>query len=146
MQWSDNIQTEQDSMLVILMILFSKEERSLKWNHIYSLEITYVQFLHIAFKLSKLFTLNLVSCMNSPQRVMQTFQLAATKFNSVCGHQPLNPELVKIDYYLFTYLKKWLASQWFENDELPRDVKELFKTDVFDPGIQNLLPRYQWNK
>jgi hypothetical protein len=47
---------------------------------------------------------------------------------------------------LFTYLKNWLGSQRFNNNEgLMEDVEtwlSLQAADFFDTGIQNLIPRY----
>jgi len=45
------------------------------------------------------------------------------------------------------HLKKWLASQSFEDDDrLKTGVTTGFKSlaaDFFDPGIKKLVPRYQ---
>lgn len=39
------------------------------------------------------------------------------------------PDLEQSDFYLFTHLKKWLVSQWFEtDDELQTDIYEWFNT------------------
>jgi hypothetical protein len=32
-------------------------------------------------------------------------------------HPPYNPDLTPSDYHLFTYLKNWLWSQSFDNNE-----------------------------
>jgi hypothetical protein len=47
---------------------------------------------------------------------------------------------------LFTYLKKWLRSQRFNNNELMEVVKTWLSSqaaDFFDTGIQKLVPRYK---
>jgi histone-lysine N-methyltransferase SETMAR len=46
-------------------------------------------------------------------------------FNSeLFGQPPYNPDLAPSDYHLFTYLKNWLGSQSFNNnEELMEDVK-----------------------
>jgi histone-lysine N-methyltransferase SETMAR len=57
---------------------------------------------------------------------------------------PYSPDLAPSDYYLFTYLKKWLQSQCFNNNEMLREsVKtwlSLQALDFFDTGIQKLIP------
>jgi transposase len=42
-------------------------------------------------------------------------------------HPPYSPDLAPSDYHLFTriYLKNWLESQRFSNNELFQDVAEL---------------------
>jgi hypothetical protein len=49
------------------------------------------------------------------------------------------------DYHLFTYLKNWLWSQRFNNnEELMEGVKTWLSSqaaDFFDTGMQNLIPR-----
>jgi histone-lysine N-methyltransferase SETMAR len=61
-------------------------------------------------------------------------------------HPPYSPDLTPSDYYLFTYLKNWLGSQHFNNNE---DLMESVKTrlriqaaDFFDTRTQTLIPRY----
>jgi hypothetical protein len=53
-------------------------------------------------------------------------------------------ELTPDDYHLFTYLKNWLRSQRFNNDEeLMKGVKTWLSSqtaDFFDTGIQKLIP------
>jgi hypothetical protein len=60
-------------------------------------------------------------------------------------HPPYSPELALSDCLLFThtYLKNWLGSQLFKNNELMEDVKtwlSLEAEDFFDTGMQNLFP------
>jgi hypothetical protein len=62
------------------------------------------------------------------------------------GHFPYIPELIPRDCHLFTYLKNWLGSQHFSNNE---ELKEGVKTwlssqaaDLFDTDIQKLIPPY----
>jgi hypothetical protein len=57
---------------------------------------------------------------------------------------PYSPNLAPSDYHLFTYLKNWLGSQRFNNDEeLTEGAKTWLSSeaaDVFDKGIQKLIP------
>jgi hypothetical protein len=59
-------------------------------------------------------------------------------------HPPYSPALAPSDRYLFTYLKNWLGSQHFNNNEkLMNGVKiwlSLHVADFFDTGIQKLIP------
>jgi hypothetical protein len=63
------------------------------------------------------------------------------------GHPPYCPDLFPSDNHLFTYLKNWLESQRFNNDEeLMEGVKTWLNSqaaDFFDRGIQKLIPRYK---
>jgi len=65
----------------------------------------------------------------------------------VFDHPPYSPDLAPSDYHLFMHLKKWLASQSFEDhDRLKTGVTTWFKSlvaDFFDTGIRKLVPRYQ---
>jgi hypothetical protein len=60
------------------------------------------------------------------------------------GHLPYSPDLAPSDYQLFTYLKNWLRSQRFSNnEELIDGVKPWLSSqaaDFFDTGIQKLIP------
>jgi hypothetical protein len=60
------------------------------------------------------------------------------------AHSHYSPDLTLSDYHLFTYLKNWLGSQRFNNnEELMEGVKTWLSSqaeDSFDTGIQNLLP------
>jgi hypothetical protein len=38
-------------------------------------------------------------------------------------HHPHRPDLAPCEYHLFTYLKNWLESQSFNNDELMEGVR-----------------------
>jgi transposase len=61
------------------------------------------------------------------------------------GRPPYNPDLAPSDYHLFTYLKDWLESQRFNNNELMEGVKSWLSSqaaDFFDTSIQKLIPRY----
>jgi hypothetical protein len=55
-------------------------------------------------------------------------------------------DLLPSDCHLFTYLKNWLGSQHFSNnEELMEGVKMWLSseaTDFFDTGIQKLIPQY----
>jgi hypothetical protein len=58
---------------------------------------------------------------------------------------PYTPDFTPSDYLQFTYLKNWLGSQCSKsNEELMEGVKTWFSSqtaDVFDTGIQNLIPQ-----
>jgi histone-lysine N-methyltransferase SETMAR len=60
-------------------------------------------------------------------------------------HPPYSPHLAPNDYHLFIYLKNWLASKGFNNNELMEGVKTWLSSQaaVFDTGIQKLIPRYK---
>jgi hypothetical protein len=57
---------------------------------------------------------------------------------------PLGPNLSQSNYHQFTYLKNWLRSQHFNNNEkLMEGVRMWLKsqaTDFFHKGIQKLTP------
>jgi hypothetical protein len=59
-------------------------------------------------------------------------------------HLPYSPDIALSDYHLFTYLKNWLRSQHFNNnEELMEGVKTWLSSqvaNVFDTGIKNLFP------
>jgi hypothetical protein len=59
-------------------------------------------------------------------------------------HPPYSPDLTPSNYHLFTYAKKWLRSQRFNNNEkLMEGVKtwpSLHAADFIDTGIQKLFP------
>jgi hypothetical protein len=59
-------------------------------------------------------------------------------------YPPYIPDLTPSNYHLFTYLKNWLESQHFNNnEELMEDVKTWLSSqaaDFFDTGIQELIP------
>jgi hypothetical protein len=60
-------------------------------------------------------------------------------------HPAYSPDLATIDYHPFTYLKSWLESQRFKNNELMEGVKTWLSSqaaDFFDTGIQKLIPQY----
>jgi histone-lysine N-methyltransferase SETMAR len=63
-------------------------------------------------------------------------------------HPPYSPDLIPSNYYLFTYLKNWLGSQHFnDNEESMEGIKTWLSSqvaDFFDTGIQKLIPRYDW--
>jgi polysaccharide deacetylase 2 family uncharacterized protein YibQ len=53
-------------------------------------------------------------------------------------------DIITSNYHLFTYLKNWLGSQHFnDNEELMEGVRMWLSsqaTDFFDSGIQKLIP------
>jgi transposase len=61
-------------------------------------------------------------------------------------HPPYNPDLAASDYNLFAYLKNWLGTQRFNNnEELMEGVKTWLSSHAahfFDSGTQKLIPRY----
>jgi hypothetical protein len=61
-------------------------------------------------------------------------------------HPSYSLDLAPRNYHLFTYLKNWLGTQHFNNnEELMEGVKTWLSSqvaDFFDTGIQKLVPRY----
>jgi histone-lysine N-methyltransferase SETMAR len=58
-------------------------------------------------------------------------------------HLPYSPDLAPSVYHLFAYLKNWLRSQCFNNNELTEGLKTWLSSHVagfFDTGIQKLIP------
>jgi hypothetical protein len=58
---------------------------------------------------------------------------------------PFSPNLTPSNNHLSTYLKNWLQSQRFNNNELMVGVKMWMISqvaDFFDTGIQNLIHQY----
>jgi hypothetical protein len=69
----------------------------------------------------------------------RTQLLALEHFNwELFDHLPYSPDLTPGDYQLFTYMKNWLGSQRFNNnEELMEGVKPWLSSkvaDVFDRG------------
>jgi histone-lysine N-methyltransferase SETMAR len=66
------------------------------------------------------------------------------RFNwELTDHLSYSPDLALSDYHLFTYLKNWLGSQYFNNNE---ELREGFKTwlssqaaDFIETGIHKLI-------
>jgi transposase len=62
-------------------------------------------------------------------------------------HLHYSPDLAPSDYLLFTYLKNWVGSQHFDNnEELIESVKTWLSSqtaDFFDIGIQKFIPRHK---
>jgi hypothetical protein len=60
-------------------------------------------------------------------------------------HPPYSPDLAPRNYHLFTYLKDWLGSQRFNNnEELTEGVKTWLRSqaaDFFDTDTQKLITR-----
>jgi histone-lysine N-methyltransferase SETMAR len=58
-------------------------------------------------------------------------------------HLPYSPDLALSDSHMFTYLKNWLGSQRFNNnEELTEGAKTWLSSqaaDFFDKGIQKLI-------
>jgi hypothetical protein len=72
--------------------------------------------------------------------LLKHFNWELFDYPSYCAH------VVPSDYHLFFYLKNWLGSQCFNNDE---EFLEAVKTwlssqaaNFFDTGIQKFIPRY----
>jgi hypothetical protein len=61
-------------------------------------------------------------------------------------HPPYSHVLAPSNYHLFTYLKNWLRSQRFSNNEELREGVKIWLSsqvaDFFDIGIQKLIPRH----
>jgi hypothetical protein len=63
-------------------------------------------------------------------------------------HPPYSPDLAPSDYHLFTctYLKNWLGSQHFcNNEKMMEGVKTWLSSqaaDFSDAGIQKIIPQY----
>jgi hypothetical protein len=61
-------------------------------------------------------------------------------------HPPYSPDVTPSNYHLFAYLKNWLGSQCFNNnDEFMEGVRTWLSSqmaDYFDAGIQICIPRY----
>jgi [histone H3]-lysine36 N-dimethyltransferase SETMAR len=61
-------------------------------------------------------------------------------------HPPYSPDLAPSDYHLFPTMKKWLATQRFEDDaELQQEVNNWLKTqaaEFYEEGIVKLIKRY----
>jgi transposase len=62
------------------------------------------------------------------------------------GQPPYTPYLTLSHYHVFIYLKNWLGSQHFSNnDELVEGVITWLSSlaaEFFDTGIQKLIPQY----
>jgi hypothetical protein len=59
-------------------------------------------------------------------------------------HSPYSPALPPSDYRLFIYLKNWLGSQRFNNNDLMGGVKTWLSSkaaDFFDTGIRKRISR-----
>jgi transposase len=60
---------------------------------------------------------------------------------------PYSPDLAPSDYHLFTYLKNWVGSQRFDNNEELREGVRTWPSslaaDFFDTGIQKQVPQSQ---
>jgi histone-lysine N-methyltransferase SETMAR len=70
------------------------------------------------------------------------------RFNwELFDHRPYSPDLAPSDYQLFSYLKNWLGSQHFNNnEELMEGVTTWLHShvaDFFDTQMQKLTPQYQ---
>jgi histone-lysine N-methyltransferase SETMAR len=61
-------------------------------------------------------------------------------------HPHYSPDLATSDYHLLTYLKNWLGSQHFNNnEELMEGTKTWLSSqaaDFFNTSIQKRIPRY----
>jgi hypothetical protein len=59
-------------------------------------------------------------------------------------HLPYSPDLAPCNYHLFTYLKNWLGSQRFNNnEEFMEGIKTWLTSQVADfvgTGILKLIP------
>jgi transposase len=55
----------------------------------------------------------------------------------LCDHPPYSPDLAPSDYHLFTYMKKWLRLQLFNNNE---EFIEGFKAWFSQAAYRNVFP------
>jgi transposase len=58
-------------------------------------------------------------------------------------HPPYSLDLALSSYHLFTYMKNWLRSQRFNDNELMEGVKTWLSSQaatILDTGIQKLIP------
>ena len=80
-----------------------------------------------------------------PHTAARTAQLLQQFLWEVFAHPPYSPDLTLSDYHLFMHLKKWFASQSFEEDDrLKTGVTfKSLASDFFDTGIRKLVQRYQ---
>jgi transposase len=82
----------------------------------------------------------------SPHIAVRTRQLPEHFNWELFEHPPCSPDLAPSDYHLFTYLKNWLESQRFNNNERLMDGVKLWLSsqaaDLFDTDIQTLIPRF----
>jgi histone-lysine N-methyltransferase SETMAR len=66
-------------------------------------------------------------------------QALLEQFNwELFDHPPFSPDLALSEYHLFTYLKNWLRSQRFSNNEELMEGVKMWLTqaaDFFDTGI-----------
>jgi hypothetical protein len=69
----------------------------------------------------------------------------AFQLGAVHAHPLYSLDLTPSDYHLFTYMKNWMGSQCFNNNELMEGVKTWLNSqvaDFFNTGTQKLTPRY----
>jgi histone-lysine N-methyltransferase SETMAR len=64
----------------------------------------------------------------------------------IFDHSPYSPDMVSIDYHLFTKMNVWLATQCFHtNEELMDGVNNWLRNlsaPFFHEGLQKLVSRY----
>jgi hypothetical protein len=62
-------------------------------------------------------------------------------------HAPYSSDFAPSDYHQFSYLRNWMGSQHFNNnEEFMEGVKTWLSSqmaDFFDTGMQDLIPRYK---
>jgi hypothetical protein len=64
-------------------------------------------------------------------------------FSWESDHHPNNPDLAPTNYHLSVYLKNWLGSHCFSNNELMEGVKTWLSSQAavfYYKGIQKLVP------
>jgi transposase len=80
-----------------------------------------------------------------PHTVARTNALIKLLNWKIFNHRPYGPDLVPIDYHLFTKMKVWLATQHFHtNEELVDGVSNWLhnlSAPFFDEGLQKLVSR-----
>jgi hypothetical protein len=80
-------------------------------------------------------------CQHTPART----QALLEHFNcELSDHSSYSHVLTPSDYHLFTYVKNWLGSQLFNNNEELMEGAETWLSsqvaDFFDKGTQKLIP------
>jgi hypothetical protein len=79
-----------------------------------------------------------------PQTDVHTRALLKHLKWELLDHPPYSPDLTPSEYHLFTYLKNWLGSQCFNNNEqLMEDVKmwlSSWAAELLTQAYKNLFP------
>jgi hypothetical protein len=79
-----------------------------------------------------------------PHTAAQTQALITSFGWEQMNHPPYIPDLAPSDFHLFLHLKKFLASQRFNNEDVKRAVQKWLSSQAatfYDEGIQKLVSR-----